>query len=200
MVLKRVSATMMNGQAAFISAIHHYAHNPSTHPHQQFAIGDIGPASVSGGLDSHHLHRFQPHHASSAHGNLGLGSAPSSSFAAHTHGACGTPGPFHALPLPFRPAVAAQPSADLPANYNTAGQAVAHQHQFVRPAILTPQRMAAYSAQQQQDEELARLQELSNKWEPEATVSKFRVSIVFLRSISISSSQIHVFAGPLPSH
>lgn len=160
---------MMNGQAAFLSAFHHYAHHPSTHPHQQFALGDIGPASVSGGLDTHQLHRYQQHHASSANGNLGLGSASTSSFAGQAGAACGTPaGPFH---LPYRPAAAAPPAADLPANYNTAGQAVAHQHQFVRSAILNPQRMAAYSAQQQQDDELARLQELSNKWEPDATVS-----------------------------
>jgi hypothetical protein len=31
--------------------------------------------------------------------------------------------------------------------------------------------MAAYSANQQHDEELARFHELSNKWEPESTVS-----------------------------
>jgi hypothetical protein len=37
--------------------------------------------------------------------------------------------------------------------------------------------MAAYSAQQQQDDELAQLQELSNKWEPEATVSESDISL-----------------------
>jgi hypothetical protein len=184
---------MMNGQAALLplSAFHHYHLYPSSNQsHHQFAIQDIGPAAVSGGLGPHHLYPHQQLHAVSANsGNLGLASASTRSFAGSAVAACGTPaGPFHPLPLPFRPAGAAPPAADLPANYNTAGQAIAHQHQFARSAILTPQRMAAYSAQQQQDDELARFQELSNKWEPDATVSVLQASHGFLRCISLLSS------------
>lgn len=181
---------MMNGQPAFISAIHHYGH-PSNHPYQQFAIEDIGPASASSGLVPPRFHH-QQHHAASANGNLGLGLA---SFVGQ-QGACGSPaGLFHPLPLPFRPAV----TAGLPANYNTAGQAVAHQHQFVRSAIRTPQRMASYSAQQQQDDELARLQELSNKWEADATVSYARrFSTMHLDLLFRSMSRLCRFSTFIP--
>jgi hypothetical protein len=76
------------------------------------------------------------------------------------------PPPMSHHPLPFRPSA---PPADLPAIYNRQQ----HQHpphlttnSFVRPP---PLRMAAFS---QDDDELARLQELSNKWESDATVSR----------------------------
>jgi hypothetical protein len=143
MVLKRVSATMRDDQAVFTNAIRHCSYH-STH----IPIGDTA-AAATGGLTSHHQHPLRSNPAS----------APTSTFS------CGSAGPFHPLPLPFRRA--APPTADLPANYNSAGQAAVHH--FARPAILPPHRMAAYSAQQ--DEELAHLQELSNKWEPDATVS-----------------------------
>lgn len=102
---------------------------------------------------SHH-----PHHLSQAFGECGALAPPASaSFSGSL-----------ALPLPFRPAAAPPPppttAADLPVDYNNLN--VGHHHHFARPP--TTLRMAAFASQH--DDELARLQELSNKWEPEATV------------------------------
>jgi hypothetical protein len=117
-------------------------------------------------MNGHFL--FAPTHDS--FGDGGLLAAPASA------GFSG--GRFSGLPLPFRPSA---PPAALPAlysnppnNHTHAHAAHSHQHQlslsstsaaFAHPS---PLRMATFA---QDEAELAHLQELSNKWESDATVS-----------------------------
>lgn len=108
----------------------------------------------------HHYHEsLNFDHAGNGVLMTGVGAPPIS--AAYTNGRSGV---VPLQPLPFRP------SADPPAVYNTNLDLHSHHQHRSTASFRGPQelRMAAFP---QEDEELARLQELSNKWEPDVTVS-----------------------------
>lgn len=141
----------MNGQMAFISSfplpLHSYSHS----------------------LHGHGLHCAHGHPTQEPLLPGGLAPPSSASF-----------GGVAQRRLPFRPAAAGLPVVvDCPHTNSNHHQAYPHpsQNNLTHSHLSTdqsyhPATLRMGSFEQSQDEELARLQELSNKWEPEANASR----------------------------
>jgi hypothetical protein len=130
-------------------------------------------------MSSSFLQPLHTYYSSSLHsGSLhrGGGHPPTQSHQSHqSHFNEGGLAPPSSAALPFRPAAAGLPVVDHRTHTNSNHHQVypdqnnhsqLHSDQFLHPSTL---RMGSF--EQSQNEELARLQELSNKWEPEANAS-----------------------------